>query len=102
MKGYSNCREIMKRKILYNDDSLREGEILEFYPGYHTEKPYFVEVVFWNPNAKVGQIKMVTQIPGHNSCEMMVGSNWEYHRKRIMNIYYKPYHTHLLYNQDLK
>lgn len=77
------------------------GQVLQMTPGYHTTKPYYVEVVFYNAEAKDGEVKMITRIPGEHSLDMKVGSNWEYHYKRMKIIGSKKQFKHLLHNQKL-
>ena len=101
MKGNDNCIKIMKRERLYNDDAFRLGQILEFCPGYHTSKNYFVEVVFYDKNAVGDQVKMITSIPGQHECKMYPNNNWDYHSRRVVNIYNKKDFPQLLLNQKL-
>lgn len=65
----------------------------------HVSQPYYVEVLEYNPYAKDGEVKMVTNIPGKHSCKMIVGSNWEYHLPRMTVVGMKEKYGHLLNNQ---
>jgi len=96
-----NYSDIYKREPKYNDDCFRAGQILEFCPGYHTTKPYFVEIIYYNKDAKDGETIMITKIPNEHECIMTVGENWGYHSRRIENIYEKKDFPELLYNQKL-
>lgn len=80
---------------------LKIGLIIKMAPGYHTKNPYYAEITFFNGEAKNGELIMITSIPGEHSLSMIVGSNWEYHNKRITIIGPKSSHSHLLYNQKL-
>lgn len=68
----------------------------------HVFKPYYVECIYFNPNAKDGETIMETYIPGNHRLRMVVGSNWEYHKPRMTVIGNKIDFGHLLLNQDLK
>jgi uncharacterized OB-fold protein len=101
MKLFSKSKEI-DSYTLVDVNQFSVGQILKMSPGAHTKKPYYVIVVYFNGNAKHGQIIMTTSIPGQHECNMVVGSNWEYHHKRMTIIATESSHSHLLYNQKLK
>lgn len=67
----------------------------------HVIAPYYVLILEYNANAKDGEIKMITEIPGKHSLQMVVGSNWEYHYPRMTKVGTLQTHAHLLLNQDL-
>lgn len=92
---------IRKTLLLVPDSEIKNGLVIKMAPGYHTRKPYYVEVLFFYPEAKEGQLKMITGIPGQHRLSMVVGSNWEYHHKRMEIIGMKSEFGHLLHNQSL-
>jgi len=91
--------EVLKKSPVIALNSFREGMILEMSAGYHTRKPYYVEVIYFNPQAGYGDIIMTTNIPGKHSLDMRIGNNWEYHYRRMTFIGYKREFGHLLKNQ---
>ena len=68
----------------------------------HVIKPYFVEITYYNPLAKKGEVKMKTRIPKEHSLDWTIGNNWEYHIERVMKVYPCDKFTHKLFNQKLK
>lgn len=93
-----------KNKVTARVSSFRTGIILKVYPASrsHVKNPYYVEILYFNQYAKVGEIIMTTNIPGEHKLDMIVGSNWEYHYPRLEIIGYKTEFEYLLYNQELK
>lgn len=85
-----------------NEMEFSVGQIIEMSPGYHTIEPYYVLIKFYNSEAKAGDVKMITTIPGEHDCKMVVGSNWEYHYKRMKIIGDKKTYGYLLNNQKLQ
>ena len=76
-------------------DKLYIGAIVKMKPGYHTTKPYYVEVL----SVASGYVK--TSIPGEHELEI-VGSNYDYHIKRMTLVGDKSKYGHLLKNQKLE
>ena len=76
------------------DKKLSVGDIVKMKPGYHTSKPYYVEIL----SVSIGYIK--TNIPGEHSLEIH-GSNFDYHTKRMTLVGSKSEHGHLIINQKL-
>lgn len=93
--------EIMERTPTVRENQFEVGQIIKMSPGYYTKNPYYVEVVYYNPTAKEGQVKMTTNIPGHHKLDMRIGNNWEYHYRRMTIVGDKSKHEHQLRNQDL-
>lgn len=94
--------KILKLFPKEKESAFREGLVIKMCPGYHTTKPYYVEVLFYDIKAKVnGGIRMVTSIPGEHECKMTIGSNWEYHYRRMSIMGDKSKFGHLLLNQKL-
>jgi|JI10StandDraft_1071094.scaffolds.fasta_scaffold05061_16 hypothetical protein len=67
----------------------------------HVTEPYYVECLFYNPNARHGEVIMITGIPGHHETEMTVGNSWDYHKPRMTVIGNKSDHGHLILNQKI-
>ena len=82
-------------------EGFREGQILKMAVASrsHVRHPYYVLVTYYNENAIIGEIKMTTTIPGEHSLNMIVGSNWEYHRPRMTIMGTNATHGYLLKNQ---
>jgi len=78
------------------------GQVIQMSKGYHTKNPYYVEIVYYNENARNGETIMETSIPMRHKLRMVVGNNWEYHRKRMTIIGDKSEFEHLLYRQRLQ
>lgn len=82
----------------------KEGLILKMDVAFasHVKEPYYVEVIYFNPEAKAkGDKLMTTNIPGQHSLDMFIGRNWEYHYPRMTIVGEKKKFEHLLYNQKL-
>lgn len=83
--------------------TFKVGNILKMNPTSrsHVKTPYYVEVVYYDENAIKGQTKMITSIPGHHRCDMIVGNNWEYHLQRMSIMGDKSIFGKLIENQRL-
>lgn len=79
------------------------GQILKMKPASrsHVHWPYYVEVLFYNPDAKDGEIIMTTNIPGGHKLDIRMGVNWEYHYPRMKIVGVKEKVGKLLLNQNL-
>lgn len=79
------------------------GQILKMKPGpsSHVRSPYYVEILFYNPDAKQGEIIMTTNIPGLHKLDIKVGAMWDYHLPRMTIIGAKEKFGRLLINQPL-
>lgn len=86
---------------LISISELYVGLIIKMAPGYHTKKPYYVEVVYLNKNARQGERLMTTNIPGQHKCDMKIGENWNYHHSRMTIMGPKCVYGYLLNNQLL-
>jgi len=72
------------------------GCIVKMAPGYHTKKPYYVEIL------RASKDEVITNIPGHHKLSITRnGGAWEYHLKRMTYIGSKVDHGKLLSNQKL-
>lgn len=68
----------------------------------HVVNPYYAEIIYYNPHAKDGEVKMKTRIPYQHSLDWTVGSNWEYHLPRVSKVYQEGKMTNKLFNQKLQ
>lgn len=84
--------------------ALFEGAIIKMLPTIWSKvtEPYYVQVLFYDPNAAPGEVILKTDLPGEHSLEMIVGSNWEYHKRRMKVIGHPTIHRYLLKNQSLR
>lgn len=76
MKGQSNAEKIMRSPVRIRPTDLEPGQILKFDPGYHTEKPYYAQVI------GMGFFIITTSIPGYKTLQISF-DNWDYHSRRI-------------------
>lgn len=77
------------------------GAVLKVEPGFLAKRPYYVEVLEYNPKnlkLKEGPV-LVTQIPGGGVSHWQP-DNWEQMKQRFTVMGDKELHGHLLYNQN--
>lgn len=85
------------------EQDFKKGQVIKMAvgPRSHVTKPYYVQVMFYNPKAKFLDTIMITDIPGQHRLDMFVGKNWEYHKPRMTIVGTVETHGHLLHNQPL-
>lgn len=94
--------QIWKRKPRHELIEFKEGQLIKMDPGAHTDKPYYVQIVYVNPFPIPGGTVMITSIPGKHDCIMTAGSNWGYHWRRMAIVGpLTEENRHLLYGQTI-
>lgn len=83
------------KHILRLPSDFKIGHLYQMSPGYHTRKPYYVQVI------EIGEDYIVTDIPERHSTKIKMGENWDYHIRRFTHIdKLDCFNSHLLLNQD--
>lgn len=84
------------RHKLEKPSDFMAGHLYEMSSGYHTIRPYYVQVI------EIGEDYIITDIPDHHSLKIKIGENWDYHIERFTYIgKLNNSNHHLLMNQNL-